>query len=83
MSLTIDHSRQENGREKRQEQLARWDESQTATSKNDFYRIFMNNSQYLMTELLIAEARARSSSGQEQFSSQPVRPATTKKSRPF
>lgn len=33
MSLTVDHSRQENGREKRQEQLVRWDESQTATSK--------------------------------------------------
>lgn len=41
MSLTIDHSRQENGREKRQEQLARWDESQTATSKNYFYRTFL------------------------------------------
>lgn len=35
MSLTVDHSRQENGREKRQEQLARWDESQTATISDD------------------------------------------------
>jgi len=37
ISLTIDHSRQESGKEKRLEQLERWDDSETNQSKFLFF----------------------------------------------
>jgi hypothetical protein len=35
ISLSIDHTRQETGKEKRLEQLGRWEESETNTGKNE------------------------------------------------